>query len=276
MPQFEAPGATIYYQVAGHGIPVVFCHEFGGDHRSWQPQVSALSRHYQCITYNSRGFPPSSVPHDPAAYSQDVLIEDLHSLVLHLNLDRVHFVGLSMGASIVLNLALRYPELCRSIVVAACGAGATNRERFEQDAEATVQLLRTKGIAPFVESFCVGPTRIQYRRKDPEGWAIFRQQLLEHSAEGSASIMSQVIVRRPTVFALKSELSQLSVPTLLLVGDEDQPCLEPTLFMKREIPNCGLAVFPRSGHPINLEEPSIFNALVLDFFRSVEAGHCLP
>ena len=276
MPHFEAPGAEIYYQVAGHGIPVVFCHEFGGDYRSWQPQVSALGRYYQCITYNSRGFPPSSVPHDPAAYSQDVLIEDLHALVCHLNLDRVHLVGLSMGASVVLNFALHYPEVCRSIVVASCGAGGTDRERFEQDAEATVQVLRTKGISTFVESFCVGPTRIQYRRKDPEGWAVFRQQLLEHSAEGSADIMSQVIVRRPTVFALKSSLNHLQVPTLLLVGDEDKACLEPTLFMKGQIPNCGLAVFPRSGHPINLEEPNLFNTLVLDFFRLVEAGRCLP
>src|SRR5207253_7997894 len=103
------------------------------------PQVRALGRLYRCITYSYRGFPPSSVPENAEAYSEDHLIQDLRSLIEHLQLDRPHVVGFSMGGSVVLNFALRHPALCRSIVVIGAGAGTTNRQRFEHDIDHTVE-----------------------------------------------------------------------------------------------------------------------------------------
>ena len=262
----------LYYEVTGEGFPLVFSHEFAGDYRSWDPQVKYFARWYRCVTYNHRGFPPSSVPVDPKAYTQDLLIEDLRGLLRHLGIEEAYLVGFSMGASVVLNFALRYPEVCRSIVVVGAGTGTTNRERFEQDVAAIVDLLNTKGMREFAEVYSRSPSRLPFQRKDPKGWAEFRDQFGQHSALGSALTMQGVQLRRPTIFALKEQLNRLRVPTLILVGDEDEPCVDPSVFMKREIPSAGLEVFPQTGHTINLEEPSRVNQAVLDFLHTVEAG----
>jgi pimeloyl-ACP methyl ester carboxylesterase len=265
-------GVELYYEDTGSGYPVVFCHEFAADYRGWDPQVRAFARAYRCITYSHRGFPPSSIPESPEAYSQDHLIEDLRALVEHLGMKDAHFVGFSLGGSVVLNFALRYPTLCRGIVVVGAGAGTTNRERFERDIDRTVGLLRSRGIEGFAEVYSEGPTRLPFKRKDPHGWAVFRRQLAEHSAIGQALTMLGVMRQRPTIFSLESALDALEVPTLVIIGDEDEPCVDPAVFMKRHIPSAGLVVLPQSGHAVNLEEPALFNTAVLEFFRLAEAG----
>src|SRR5205814_8055849 len=143
MPRVALNGVEIFYESSGEGPPLVFCHEFAGDYRAWDPQVRAFARLYRCVTYCHRSFPPSSVPSDPSAYSQDLLIDDLRGLLDHLDIERAHLVGFSMGGNVVLNFALRYPERCHGIVVAGTGSGTTNRQRFEQDVQRTVDLLRS-------------------------------------------------------------------------------------------------------------------------------------
>lgn len=272
MPRASINGVELYYEDTGSGLPVVFCHEFAGDYRSWDPQVRAFGRLYRCITYSYRGFPPSSVPDDPAAYSQDILIEDLRALLAHLQLERAHLVGFSMGGSMLLGFALRYPALCQSIVVVGAGAGTTNRERFERDIDHTVHVLRTDGIRAFADMYAEGPSRQPFKRKDPHGWSVFRQQLAEHAPVGQALTMLGVQRNRPTIYDAEPSLPGLDVPTLIVIGDEDEGCVDPAVFLKRRIPSAGLLVLPQSGHAVNLEEPSVFNAAVLDFFRQVEAG----
>jgi pimeloyl-ACP methyl ester carboxylesterase len=272
MPRVEVNGVELYYEVTGDGPPLVFCHEFAGDYRAWDPQVRALARLYRCVTYSHRGFPPSSVPTDPAAYSQDLLIGDLLGLLDHLSISQALLVGFSMGGNIVLNFALRYPKRCRAIVVVGTGAGTVNRERFLTDIDRTVALLAKGDMATFAETYGHGPTRLPFLRKDPRGWALFRQQLEEHSHIGQALIMQGVMKNRPTIFALEEQLKALLVPTLLMTGDEDEPCVEPAVFMKRCIPRAGLLVLPQSGHAVNLEEPALFNQSLLSFFQQVEAG----
>jgi pimeloyl-ACP methyl ester carboxylesterase len=272
MPHVALNGVELYYEDTGRGDPVVFCHEFAGDYRSWDPQIRAFGRLYRCITFNYRGFPPSSVPDDPEAYSENLLIEDLRAVVEHLGFEQAHFVGFSMGGSIVLNFALRHPRLCRSIVVVGAGAGTTNRERFERDIDQTVELLRSRGIQSFAETYAEGPTRQPFKRKDRHGWEVFRRQLADHSAVGQALIMLGVQRLRPTIFALEQAVKQLQVPTLVVIGDEDEPCVDPAVFLKRQIPSAGLLLLPQSGHAVNLEEPALFNTAVLEFFRLAEAG----
>jgi pimeloyl-ACP methyl ester carboxylesterase len=272
VPRVTLNGVELYYEDTGSGDPVVFCHEFAADYRGWDPQVRAFGRLYRCITYSYRGFPPSGVPDSPDAYSQDHLIEDLRALVEHLGLKTAHFVGFSMGGSVVLNFAIRYPGLCRTIVVVGAGSGTTNRAQFERDIDRTVDLLRARGIDGFAEVYGEGPTRLPFKRKDPHGYALFRRQLADHSATGQALTMLGVLRPRPTIFALESQLHALEVPTLVIIGDEDEPCVDPAVFMKRHIPSAGLLVLPQSGHAVNLEEPALFNAVVLEFFRLAEAG----
>jgi pimeloyl-ACP methyl ester carboxylesterase len=258
--------------VTGDGPPIVFCHEFAGDYRSWQPQVAAFSTSYRCITYSQRGYPPSDVPEDLDAYTQELLVEDLRGLLDHLRIERAHIVGLSMGGNVALNFAVTHPDRCLTTVVAGCGAGTVGREQFERDTDQVVEYLQTHGMAAFATMYAEGAARTTFKRKDPAGWERFRRQLAEHSATGSALAMAGVIRRRPTIYALAERLNQLTVPTLLVVGDEDEPCIEPGIFMKRAIASSGLVILPQSGHTINLEEPQRFNQAVGDFHAAVDAG----
>jgi pimeloyl-ACP methyl ester carboxylesterase len=172
----------------------------------------------------------------------------------------------------VLNFGLRYPELCRATVVVGAGAGTTNRERFERDIEQTVNVLNTQGIQAFARIYAEGPSRQPFKRKDPFGWAVFRQQLAEHDATGQALTMLGVQRNRPTIYDLEPELPGCRVPTLIVIGDEDEGCVDPAVFLKRRIASAGLLIVPQTGHTVNLEEPALFNEAVLEFFRLVEAG----
>jgi len=272
MPKAHVNGVNLYYEQTGDGYPLVFSHEFAGDYRSWEAQVRFFSRRYRVITYNHRGYPPSEVPTDPEAYSQTAVVDDLYHLLRHLNIPKAHVAGLSMGGNITLHMGIRHPEVCASLVVAGCGSGSTDRQRFEQDGKTLAKRLENEGMAKVAESYALRPTRVQLRRKDPRGWEEFLAQLKEHSSIGSALTFKGVQLRRPPIFALEAELKRIQVPTLLLIGDEDEPCIEPAIFMKRNIPSSGLVTFPQSGHTINLEEPDLFNRVVLDFLTMVESG----
>jgi pimeloyl-ACP methyl ester carboxylesterase len=113
---------------------------------------------------------------------------------------------------------------------------------------------------------------VQFIAKDPVGWQEFYDRFASGSARGHANTMRGVQRRRPSIFELETKLEQLEVPTLIMTGDEDEPCLEPAIFMKRKIRSAGLIVIPNSGHAINLEEPDCFNRAVLDFLTAVDAG----
>lgn len=276
MPTAEVNGVSIYYEITGDGFPLVWSHEFAGSYQSWEPQVRFFSRHYKVLTYNDRGYPPSSVPDDPDAYSQEASVEDLYQLLRHLGIEQAYVGGLSMGGNIALNFGIAHPEMCRALIVAACGAGTVNREQALAEFEETARRLERDGMRAVAEFYARGPARQPFLRKDPRGWQEFFELLCQHSAEGSARTFRGVQMKRPTIFQLEAQLKQLHVPTLVLVGDEDEACLEPGLFMKRHIPNSGLAVFPKTGHTINLEEPDLFNRTVLNFLTMVEHGAWQP
>jgi pimeloyl-ACP methyl ester carboxylesterase len=269
MPTARINGVELYYEEAGAGYPLVFSHEFAGDYRSWEAQVRFFSRRYRVITWNYRGYPPSEVPADPAAYSEEQLVEDLYGLLGHLGLPQAHIAGLSMGGAVALKIGLAHPEVCRSLVIAAAGAGTTNREQFIREGMAQAERFERLGEAAF-EIYSRGPSRLQLLQKDPRGYQEFADQLKQHSPQGSANTFRGVQATRKSIYEVGDQLPGLQVPALIMVGDEDESCLEPGLFMKRRLPNAGLVIFPNSGHCINLEEPALFNQQVLDFLTAVE------
>ena len=267
-------GARLYYESTGSGYPLLFSHEFAGDYRSWEPQVRYFARRYRVIVYNARGYPPSDVPEDVAAYSQARAMHDIAQLLEALQVPQAHVVGLSMGGYATLHFGLNYPQMARSLVVAGCGYGsvAGDREKFQQDTAQVAQRIRSDGMQAMAAVYSKGPTRVQFEDKDPRGWQEFADQLAKHSATGAALTMRGVQGQRPSVYELEAQMRQLQVPTLVVTGDEDEPCLEPGLFMKRAIPTAGLVIVPKTGHTINLEEPEAFNRIVSDFLGAVESG----
>jgi pimeloyl-ACP methyl ester carboxylesterase len=275
MPMIAADdGVKLHYEEAGSGMPIVFVHEFAGDSRSWEPQVRHFSRRYRCIAFNARGYPPSEVPDNFERYSQARARDDIRSVLDGLDLARAHVVGLSMGAFATLHFGMQYPERALSVTVAGGGYGAHPAQyaEFQASARENSKLIAEKGMGHFAATYGHGPTRVQFQNKDPRGFAEYLEQLSGHSALGSASTMLGYQSRRPSLYDLTAEMQRMRVPTLIMAGDEEEPCLEACLLMKRCIPSAGLAILPRSGHAINLEEPALFNSLVEDFLHQVEAG----
>src|SRR4051794_14990591 len=267
-------GVRLYVEEAGEGPPVLFVHEFAGDHRSWEPQVRALSRRYRCVVYAARGYPPSDVPPDESAYSQPRAVADLVAVLDGLDIERAHVVGLSMGGFATLHLGLRHPERARSLVVSGVGYGAPpeKQQAFRAESGVIADAFAAEGAAQVAERYAVGPARVQFQNKDPRGWAEWAARLAEHDSTGSALTMRGVQAARPSLYDLTDELAALEVPTLLMAGDEDEGCLEPSLMLKRTIPAAGFALLPKTGHTCNLEEPELFDRLLERFFADVENG----
>ena len=267
-------GVKLYYEETGVGTPILFVHEFAGDHRSWEPQVRYFSRRYRCITYNARGYPPSDVPQERERYSQDRARDDARSVLDALKIDKAHVIGLSMGGFCTVHFGIAYPQRALSLVIAGCGYGAApdQRQKFAQDSDAAAQRFEEQPMAQAAEAYAMSASRVQLQNKDPRGFAQFMSQLAEHSGLGSANTLRGVQMRRPSLYDLVDRLKAIPVPALIMTGDEDWACLEPGLLMKKAIPNAGLVVLPNSGHCINLEEPALFNQHVGDFLHAVELG----
>ncbi len=266
-------GVQLYYEEVGSGIPLIFVHEFAGDHRAWEAQMQHFGRRYRAITFAARGYPPSDIPPDASSYSQARAADDIAAVLDHLGIEKAHICGLSMGGFATLHFGFRHPDRALSLCVAGCGYGAEldMREKFRAEADAVVASLLTDGMAKFADRYAHGPTRVQFEAKDPRGFAIFKAQLAEHSALGSANTQLGCQKERPSLYTLTAEMAALTVPTLVLTGDEDWPCLAPALLMKRTIPSAALSVMPNCGHTINLEAPQMFNEIVEDFMAQVDA-----
>lgn len=267
-------GVRLWYEECGSGTPVIFVHEYAGDHRSWEPQMRHFGQRYRAITFAARGYPPSDVPGDVTKYSQTRAADDILAVLDNLMIEQAHVVGLSMGGFATLHFGFRHPARARSLVVAGCGYGAERdqRERFRAEAEAIAKFIEENGIKAFGEKYAYGPTRVQFENKDPRGFAEFRQQLSEHSAIGARNTQLGVQRERPSLYDLVDQMKTLNVPTLILTGDEDWPCLQPALLMKQTISTAALAVMPNCGHTINIEDPGEFNRLVGGFLAQVDAG----
>ena len=269
-----ADGIELHFEVEGDGFPLLFIHEFAGDHRSWAPQVRHFSRTYRCITYSARGYPPSDVPADAAAYSQKRAVDDAIAVLDAAGAEQAHLVGFSMGGFAALHLILGHPDRSRSAVIAGVGYGSqlAKREQFRGESHAIADAFESQGSAKVAESYAVGPARVQLQNKNPAAWREFAAALAQHDATGAALTMRGVQAERPSLYDLRGELLAITTPVLILAGDEDEGSLEPSLMLKRTIPTSGLVILPRTGHTVNLEDPEAFNEPVGRFLAAVDEG----
>ena len=275
----SSDGTRLYFEEAGTGTPVVFVHEFAGDYRTWEPQMRYFVRSHRCVTFSARGYPPSDVPNDPARYGQEIARADVVAIMDALGIKSAHIVGHSMGAYTALHVGIRNRDRCISVTAAGCGWGSmadpAQREAMRKVAADNARLFTENTIAEAAAIYADNPTRHSHKYKDPRGFAEFARMLGEHSALGHALTMSMLQAKRPTLWDMEADLRHFSVPLLVIVGDEDESCIEGSLFLKRTVPTAGLLVVPRSGHNITSEEPAAFNAALADFFAAAEAGRWL-
>lgn len=279
MPQATTPdGVKLYYEEIGSGTPILFVHEYSGDWRSWEPQMRFFARKHRCITYSFRGYPGSDVPETPAMYSQQHAVDDARHMLDHLKIAKAHVVGLSQGAFATAHFGRCYPDRALSLTLAGVGSGAgrDGHEQFKKNAQATARKIRAEGMVKYAESLMGNPTRSRFKQKDPRGFAEFVRYLGEHPDVGAANTMENYQGRRPSLYDFEDEWKKLDLPTLIICGDEDDPCLEPSLYLKRVLPNAGLALFAKTGHTVNIEEPDAFNRELWNFITLAEAGKWTP
>jgi pimeloyl-ACP methyl ester carboxylesterase len=268
-------GVSLHVEEAGSGTPIVFIHEYAGDHRSWEPQLRHFSQQYRCITFSQRGYPPSDVPSEPDRYSQAIARDDVIAVMDGLGIEQAHLVGHSMGAYTALHVGISSPGRCLSLAALGCGWGSSPDKAkalaLKAMAAEIANMFATEGIAEAARKYASAPMRHVFMNKDPRGWGEFARMLAEHSGEGHAHIMRKVQLERPSLWDLEAELARLSLPLLIIVGDEDDLCLDGSVFLKRTVRSSALLVIPRAGHTINSEEPAAVNAALAELFCAVAA-----
>jgi 3-oxoadipate enol-lactonase len=264
----------LYYEEVGSGTPILFIHEFAGDYRSWEPQMRHFARRHRCIAYSARGYKPSDIPTAGDAYSYQHWVSDAVAVLDHLKIEKAHIVGLSMGGYTTVHFGLSHPQRALSLTIAGAGSGSERHyiDVFRKNSRANADQFEKVGSAELAKTYGHGPGRIPFLVKDPRGFAEFIEALASHDAQGSAHTMRGFQAERPSLYDFEQELRKLAVPSLIIVGDEDDICIEPSLFLKAWIPASGLSVFPKTGHVVNLEEPALFNHTMEDFIGRVEAG----
>jgi proline iminopeptidase len=160
------------------------------------------------------------------------------------------------------------------MTLAGVGSGSSleHLDAFRAQCRANAEQLETLGSAEVAKATREAPGRIPFLVKDPRGHADFYEALARHDARGSANTMRGFQGGRPSIYTMADAINKLATPALIICGDEDDACIAPSLFLKTHLPASGLTFFPKSGHVLNLEEPSLFNAMVERFIALVEAG----
>jgi proline iminopeptidase len=268
----------LYFEEAGGGTPIIFLHEFAADHTNWEPQMRYFSRRHRCIAYAARGYTPSDVPQSKEVYTYKHFYTDALAVLDHLKIDKAHFVGLSMGAYSSLQIGLNAPGRALSLTLAGVGSGSglKNLEAWRAQCQANGESYEKIGAAEVAKATREAPSRIPFLLKDPRGHKDFYDALARHSSLGSANTMRGFQGGRPSIYTLTDAIKKVPTPTLIICGDEDDHCIEPSLFLKQHLPASGLAMFPKSGHVLNLEEPALFNETVERFIARAEAGRWPP
>ena len=201
-------GVKLYVEEAGEGTPILFIHEFGGNHESWEPQLRYFSRRHRCITYAARGYPPSDVPDSVEAYSQAIAADDAVAVLDALKIEKAHIVGLSMGGFCTVHFGLRTPERALSLTVAGAGYGCEKEfeEYFRGVSLEVADNFEKQGAKEFSTVYALGASRVQFQNKDPRGWQEFADRLATHSDRGAANTMRGVQARRPSFYDLEDGL----------------------------------------------------------------------
>ena len=251
MPFVERDGIRIFYEAAGEGPPVLLSHGYSATSRMWRGQVEALAPRYRIITWDMRGHGQSDSPDDPALYSEAATVGDMAAILDALGIDTAVIGGLSLGGYMSLAFHLAHPGRVRALMLFDTGPGYRNpagREAWNRTAEARAVAFETRGLDALGSG---AEVRIAQHRS-AKGLALAARGML-------AQFDSRVI----------ESLEGIRVPTLVLVGEKDEPFLGATDYMAAKIPGAQKVVIPGAGHAANIDNPAAFNAAVEAFLAGL-------
>ncbi|MFY0613926.1 MAG: alpha/beta fold hydrolase [Hyphomicrobiaceae bacterium] len=247
---------------AGEGELLVLMHGIGGNRTNWTEQVEAFSEHFHTVSWDARGYGDSDDYEGPLDFGD--FARDLKSLLDHFGAEKAHLCGLSMGGRIAQDFYLQFPERVKSLTLVATFAGF--RSFSSQERQRFIDLRKKplveegkepKDIAPIVAKTLIGPAASDdtYQR-------------LVHSMEMLHKESYVKTIEASTMYDKALELETVTVPTCLVFGEHDSLTTPETgKAMAERIKGSELHIVPRSGHLINIEEPEIFNRIVLGFLQ---------
>ena len=272
MPTIEGAGGTrLYVESHGQGIPVVFSCAFCTTHENFRPQVEPLVAHgAQVILWDFRGHGKSEAPGEDAAYSLDLVVEDLHRVLEWAAPDRQVVVGgLSLGGMISLHYYLQHPERVQALLLIDSGPGFKNPDaqaKWAAQVERTAFFLESRGLEAFVDGKA-GATSIGRHPELPAARAA-RAAIVAQDPVALGTFGRNVSGPAPGVI---DDLHKVAVPTLIVVGEEDDPYQKASLVMAGKIPGASRVELPGAGHIGNIEQAEEFNGTVIRFLSQLDA-----
>jgi len=250
-------GIEIDYEVSGSGRPVLLSHGYSATRRMWDEQHRALGDRYQVISWSMRGHGQTESPADPSQYSAGLTIADMRALLRHVGVERAVIGGLSLGGYASLDFYVAHPEMVRALVICDSGPGYRNpeaRAAWNQRAHERAAELEARGL-----------DALSGRSRE------MREAMGEHrSAQGLAHAARGMLAQEGS--RVIDALAGVRVPTLIIVGDQDQPFIAPCEYMAKKIPGARLEVIAGAGHSSNLDQPEAFNRVLRDFLDGLPAG----
>lgn len=264
-----ADGYELHAEAHGEGIPLVLSCGLCTTAVNWQPQIETLgAAGLRLVLWDFRGHGRSDAPQDPSAYDLDHVVDDLTRVLDWASPGEPAIVGgLSFGGLASLHLALRSPERVRALLLIDTGPGFKNPDaqaRWESQVERTASFAETKGMRAFVESRAAA-TMIGLHRERPAERAA-ADAIADQQPHGIANFARRVAGPARGVI---DQLGGIDVPALVVVGERDDAYLRASEVLAKRMPRAQRVVIPGAGHVVNLDEPSAFDAAVLDFVRSL-------
>jgi pimeloyl-ACP methyl ester carboxylesterase len=248
MPITEVDGFEIAYDDAGSGTVVLFTHGYQASRAMWAPQFAALKERYRPVTWDIRGHGESGIDDDPSRYSQELMVTDMRALLDHLSADRAVLVGHSLGGFASLRFYLDHPDRVSGLVLFGSGPGFRDpeaRAKWNDMAERYARSIETKGLEILKKA---GPEVAGAVHRSPTALAHAARGML---AQSDARVMEAV--------------PQIAVPTLIIIGSEDERFMGSSQYMAKKVPGAELAVIEGGGHAVNMQQAGDFNAALLAF-----------
>lgn len=258
-------GIHLSYDDVGEGkIPIIFLHGFPFDKSSWELQLEFLKFTYRLIAIGIRGF-GESIDED-STLSIDLFADDLIQFMDELKIEKAIICGLSMGGYIVLNAQKRFPERFTALILADTQCIADTPE-VKKNRYKTIDEIEANGLVDFTEGFTKKVFHPESLTNKKEVVEDLRRVIFSNSQSSIVRGLAALAERSETC----STLRNISIPTLIICGDEDQVTpIEKSESMKSSIAGSKLAVIENAGHVSNLEQPHEFAKALSDFLAELD------
>ncbi len=258
----------LYYEEHGQGPAMIWAHGLGQTLRDWDELVEHFKDRHRVICYDARGHGRSQVLDHEEAYSQDLMIEDMRSLLDALSIETVIVAGHSMGANVALNFALSHPQRCRAVIPLAIGTGSSDPAHWKPYWGKLADLAESEGIDAYVDGLRETPAWDRALSHPLIGERVTKSESA-NAPQAIANIIRGIQRKRPSIYELSDQLKVLQVPALVAFSEGDDPVIECSRFLAESIPKARLVEIPASSHWTQLEAPEAFHQVVEKFLSDL-------